>query len=149
MEKKLKMLYVEDMQKCYDKTAEVFRNSVEIDWRKSTLEAIDAIYSHPEKYDFAVFDVNLFYNPNKTDKEQSKEGLALIWMLREELKARGINSNLPIFCVSSDGENKPLSIENGATAFLWKKQFWEDKKNTLENLVAQTVFLKENGRQKR
>lgn len=136
MEKKLKMLYVEDMQKCYDKTAEVFGNSVEIDWRKSTLEAIDAIYSHPEKYDLAVFDVNLFYNPNKPDQEQSKEGLALIWMLREELKERGRKPNLPIFCVSSDGENKPLSIENGATSFLWKKQFWENKKNPLENLVA-------------
>ncbi len=136
MEKKLKMLYVEDMQKCYDKTAEVFGDSVEIDWRKTTLEAINAIYSHPEGYDLAVFDVNLFYNPSKPNQEQSKEGLALIWMLREELKERKANPHLPIFCVSSDGENKVLSVENGATDFLWKKQFWEDKKNTLEKLVA-------------
>jgi len=135
MVKKFEMLYVEDMKRCYEKTLELFGDDFNIDWRKSTRDAINAIYSGAEKYDLAALDVNLFYNPNKPDQEQSKEGLALIWMLREELKTKGIKPNLPIFCISSDGENKPLSIENGATKFMWKKQFWsEEGRKTIDNL---------------
>lgn len=130
-----KILYVEDMQECYENTCKAMEGTFEIDWRKNYSEALRAITENLKDYSAAVFDVNLDYKPDLPDDKQTREGLDLIKILKEEAKKQGIS--IPILCASSNGTlYKPLSLEAGADKFLWKKEFWKGKgKEVLEDLI--------------
>lgn len=135
MTDKRKILYIEDMPECYKKTEEALGNDFDIDWRKDGFSAIKAITSNLKDYSAAIFDVNLNYNPNKPENEQSTEGLYLIRILKERCNRWGIK--IPIICASSNGTAyEQFAIEAGADRFLWKKELWEGKgKEVLEELV--------------
>ncbi len=122
---KKKILYIEDMPKCYEKTKEILGEKYNLDWRKTSDEAIDAIKNHLKDYDVIISDVNLTYIPGIPNFDQTKEGLSLIKLAREECKKN--KHKIPIFCVSSNGTNKKPSLKNGANIFMWKKSFWEGK----------------------
>jgi len=130
-----KILYVEDWKECYEKTCKAMGKTFEIDWRKNYSEALNAITENLNDYSAAVFDINLDYNPNLPDNEQTTEGLDLIKILKKEAKKQGIS--IPILCASSNGTlYEPLSLGAGADRFLWKKEFWEGKgKEVLEDLI--------------
>ncbi|GAI24468.1 unnamed protein product [marine sediment metagenome] len=108
---KQRILYVDDMKECFDNTLRALGEGYEIDWRKNPLDAIKAIQENISQYDAAIFDVNLFYDPSKPDTEQTTEGLDLIKILRNKVKATKIY--LPIFCVSSNN-NRESALEKGA-----------------------------------
>lgn len=133
--KKLKVLYIEDMEKCFDNTQRALGNEYEIDWKKNVLDAIEAIKGDISQYDAAIFDVNLLYDSSKPDSEQTKEGLNLIKILREKV------INLPIFCVSSQN-NKKSALEQGVDEFMWKKEFWDGKgKQKLDEYLKKSKNL--------
>jgi hypothetical protein len=134
MTNKKKVLYIEDMKECYEKTSETLGKTFEIDWKNNYSDAFDAINKNLRDYSAAVFDVNLDYNPNLPKNKQTREGLDLIKMTKKEAERQEID--LPIICASSNGElYGKLSIEAGAKIFLYKKEFWENGKEILEALV--------------
>ncbi len=134
MEKKRKILYIEDMKKCYENTCKAMGETFEIDWKNNYSDAFDAITRNIGEYSAAVFDVNLDYNPNLPDNEQTAEGLNLIRMFKREAERQEIN--IPIICASGNGKlYEKLSLEAGANKFLWKKEFWEKGKGVLEDLI--------------
>lgn len=128
MTNKRKILYVEDMEKCYEKTKGAIGNHFDIDWKDNYTDAENSIIKDLHKYSAGIFDVNL------SDNLQSTEGIELIKLARKEAEARNIH--FPILCVSSNGKYKEISIENGADLFFWKKQFWKNGKNILEDLIG-------------
>ena len=130
-----KILYVEDMKKCYERTSETLGKTFEIDWKNNYSEALNAIIKNLGEYSAAVFDVNLDYKPDLPDDKQTREGLDLIKILKEEAKKQSIS--IPIICASSNGAiYEPLSLKAGADKFLWKKELWEGKgKEVLEDLI--------------
>lgn len=130
-----KILYVEDMEDCYCQTKLCLGKDYELDWKKNYSEALNAITENLDNYSAVIFDINLDYNPNLLDKKQTREGLDLIRILKEEAKKQGIS--IPIICASSNGElYKQLALDAGADIFLWKEEFWEGKcKEVLEDLV--------------
>jgi CheY-like chemotaxis protein len=135
MADKRKILYIEDMKECYKKTSEALGQDFEIDWKKNSPDAINAIVKNLKKYSAVVSDVNLYHNPNLPDNEQTTEGLNLIKIAKEEAERQGIS--IPIICVSKNGAlYEKLSLEAGARRFLYKKEFWEGKgKEVLEELI--------------
>jgi CheY-like chemotaxis protein len=135
MTNKRKILYVEDMKECYEKTNETLGKTFDIDWKNNYSEALNAITKNLGEYSAAVFDVNLDYKPDLPDDKQTREGLDLIKILKKEAERQGIS--IPIICASVNGAlYEPLSIKAGADKFLWKKEFWEGKgKEALEELV--------------
>lgn len=135
--KKQRILYVEDMEECFDITSNALGGEYELDWRKDPLEAIKAIQENISQYSAAIFDVNLSYDSSKPDNEQTAEGLDLIKALREKVEATGIC--LPIFCVSSNN-NRESALERGANEFMWKKEFWSGKgKQKLEEYLKAKI----------
>ena len=128
MEKK-KILYVEDMEKCYENTCQTLKG-YDLDWRKNFLEGINAIEEeYVGQYCAAIFDVNLDYNPLKPNNKQTKEGLYLMRKLRKK------SNNLLILCVSSEN-NKENALRNGADIFMFKKEFWSGKgRQKLEEIL--------------
>ena len=135
MENKPKILYIEDMKECYEKTKEALGSEFDIVWRDNCFDAIKTITRYLKEYSAAIFDVNLTYNPELPQDRQTTEGLTLIKILKKECQRQGVN--IPIICASSNGElYKHLSEQAGADKFLWKKELWEEKgKEILENLV--------------
>ena len=132
-----KILYVDDMEECFNRTLEIFGNKYEIDWVDTPLEAIKTIKKDISQYSAAIFDVNLSYDPSKPDNEQTAEGLELIAMLRKEANKQGVY--LPIFCVSSNN-NRESALERGANEFMWKKEFWFGKgKQKLEEYLKAKI----------
>ena len=135
--KKQRILYVEDMEECFDITSNALGGEYELDWRKDPLEAIKAIQENISQYAAAIFDVNLIYDPLKPDTEQTTEGLRLIKALRRKVEA--IEIYLPIFCVSSNN-NRKGALEKGADEFMWKKEFWSGKgKQKLEEYLKAKI----------
>jgi CheY-like chemotaxis protein len=130
-----KILYIEDMKECYEKTKDSIGKDFEIDWKENPFDAIKAITRHLPEYSAAIVDVNLSYNPKLPLDKQSAEGLFLIGIIKQESKRQGVD--IPIICASRNGElYKEPSINAGANAFLWKKELWEGKgKEVLEKLV--------------
>lgn len=130
-----KILYAEDMEECYLQTKFHLGNKYELDWKKNYAEALKAITENLKEYSAAIFDVNLDYNPNLPNAEQTRGGLDLIRIIKE--KAKEQNISIPVICATSNGEMyKELALEAGADVFLWKKEFWESKgKEVLEDLV--------------
>jgi len=127
---KRRILYIEDMSKCFRNTQRALGEEYSLDWKRDSSDAIKAI-ENINQYDAAIIDINLNYNPLKPNNEQIKEGLNLIKILRE--KAKGVN--LPIFCVSSEN-NKEAALNSGADVFMWKKEFWSGKgKEELEKIL--------------
>ena len=129
MEKK-KILYIEDMEECYEKTQQILSKKYDIDWKKNFLEGIKAIREEDVgQYCAAIFDVNLNYDHSKPNNEQTEEGLYLMRILREK------SNELPILCVSSEN-NKEAALRNGADIFMFKKEFWSGKgKEKLEEIL--------------
>ena len=127
---KKKILYIEDMLKCYEKTKESLGEEYNLDWRKNFLEGIKAIREeYVGQYCAAIFDVNLDYDPSKPNNKQTKEGLYLMRMLRKK------SNNLLILCVSSEN-NKESALRNGANIFMFKKEFWSEKgRQKLEEIL--------------
>lgn len=136
MKNKSKILYVEDMKECYEKTQNALGNDFEIAWRDNGFDAIKSITRNLWEYSAAVIDVNLNYNPNLPANKQTTEGLELIKIIKKESKRQGVN--IPIICASSNGTAyEGLSIEAGADRFLWKKELWNGRgKEVLEDLIA-------------
>jgi CheY-like chemotaxis protein len=129
-----KILYVEDMKKCYEKTKETVGKEFEIDWRDNCFDAIKSITRNLKEYSAVIVDVNLNYNPNLPSNKQTTDGLELIKIIKKEFKRQEIN--IPIICASSNGElYKKLALKAGADIFLWKKEFWEKGSKILEELV--------------
>lgn len=130
-----KILYVEDMEKCYLKTKEAFGEEYFIDWKKTEVEAFNAIndlVKNQLAYDAAIFDINLNQNPSIPLNKQTSEGLGLIKRLREK------SEEILILCVSSNGKYKNQALKNGADAFFFKKEFWEEKgKRVLSEILNQ------------
>lgn len=124
---KPKLLYVEDFRKCFEITQEVLGKYYDIDWRKNFIEGAMAM-NDLERYCAGVFDINLDYNPDKPDDEQTKEGFDLIEVVRE----RG--SALPIICASRDNY-RDEALKTGADVFMFKKEFWEKGREALEKLT--------------
>jgi len=124
MEKK-KILYIEDMEKCHNLTRQALGDEYKITSVYTPEEAEIEIKTNLKQYDAVISDVNLVYDPSKPNNEQTKEGLELIAMAREESKLR--QKKLPIFCISSDGSHRKSSLKNGANVFMWKKAFWSGK----------------------
>jgi CheY-like chemotaxis protein len=135
MEKSYKILYLEDMKECYEKTEKALGNIFEISWRDNAFDAIKSITRNLRDYSAVIVDVNLNYNPNLPVNKQTTEGLELIKIIKKEFKRQGIE--IPILCASSNGtQYKKASLEAGADIFIWKKELWEDKgKKVLEDLV--------------
>lgn len=141
---KPKILYIEDMEKCHKLTKNSLGNSYEVVSEYTFQEGVKEVKSGIGNYDVLISDVNLFYDPSKSDFEQTKEGLKLIAIARNESIKRGIEK-LPIFCISSDGSHRRLAFASGANIFLFKKEFWDGKgKKYLEMILAHN-----NARQKR
>lgn len=129
-----KILYVEDMKECYERTRETIGNNFEIDWKNNYSGAFDAITNNLMDYSAVIMDVNLNYKPDLPLNEQTTEGLDLIKIIKKEAEKQKIN--IPILCASSNGElYKKLSIKAGADIFLWKKEFWEKGNKVLEDLI--------------
>ena len=128
VDKMKRILYVEDMYKCFEKTKSILGDSYSIDWRKDFRQGLEAL-SNIDKYCGGVFDVNLNYDPEKPNGEQTKEGLSLIKLVRE----RG-GEDFPIICVSSMN-NEQEALECGANLFMFKKEFWSGGKKILDNLI--------------
>lgn len=130
-----KVLYVEDMKECYEKTEKALGDLFEIAWRDNCFDAIRSITRNLRDYSAVIVDVNLNYNPNLPPNKQTTEGLELIKIVKKESKRQGIN--IPIICASSNGvAYEQLSLEAGADRFLWKKELWEGKgKKVLEDLL--------------
>jgi len=130
---KQRILYVEDMEDCFNNTLKAIGRQYELDWIKNSLDAIKVIKGDINQYSVAIFDVNLSYDPLKPNNEQTTEGLELIAMLREEVNKQGID--FPIFCVSSNN-NRKNALEKGANEFMWKEEFWNGKgKQKLEEYL--------------
>jgi CheY-like chemotaxis protein len=130
-----KILYIEDMKSCYDKTSEALGKDFEIDWKQNYSSGIEALSKDLNQYSAGVFDVNLDYNPELPNDQQTREGLELIKLAKQEREKK--NLNFPIICASSNGTlYEKLAIQAGADIFLWKKEFWEGKgKKALEELI--------------
>ena len=129
------ILYIEDMEECYLQTKFSLGENYNIDWKRNYSDALRAITNCLNEYSAAVLDVNLDYNPKLSYAEQTREGLDLIRILKEEAKKKGIS--IPILCASSNGElYKQLALEAGADIFLWKKELWKDGgRKKLEELL--------------
>lgn len=108
----MRILYVEDMRECYEKTKEAFRDE-DVRWVKKITRSFDEIKKYLRKYDKAVVDVNLDFL-----KLESEEGLNIIRKLRE------FRRDLEIICVSSQ-DYKEKALEAGANKFVYKKEFWK------------------------
>lgn len=139
MTNKMKILYIEDMEECYEKTKEALGSEFDIDWRNNPFDAINAIIRHLPEYSAAIIDVNLSYNPNLPSDKQSADGLELIKIIKKESKrwSKIQKTNIPVICASSNGtQYEKASYEAGADRFLWKKELWEGKgKEILEELI--------------
>jgi CheY-like chemotaxis protein len=134
MKNKRKILYIEDIEECYKKTNETIGKSFEIDWKNNYSDTFDAINNTLINYSAIIVDVNLDYDPNKSDSEQTRQGLDFIKMAKREMERQEIN--IPIICASSNGKlYKKLSLEAGADIFLWKGELWERGKEVLEDLI--------------
>jgi CheY-like chemotaxis protein len=133
MKNKRKILYIEDMEECYKKTKEAIGNDFEIDWKKNFYDALEAIDTHLADYAAVISDINLDYKPDKPNSEQTRYGLYLIKIIKEEAQRQKIK--IPVICASSNGVYREPSLEAGANSFLWKKELWEGKgKKTLDDL---------------
>ena len=123
-----KILYVEDMIKCYEKTLEILGNDYNLDWRKDFISGLKAM-TEPETYYAGIFDVNLNYDPLKSSEQQTKEGLKLIKIVK---LVKGLD--FPVICISAM-DNRKEALEQGADLFMWKKEFWEKGKKTLDEIL--------------
>lgn len=126
---KLKLLYVEDFKKCFEITQEVFGKEYSVDWRKNFIEGAMAM-NNLEQYCAGVFDINLEYNPDKSDYEQTKEGLDLIEVARDR------DSSIPIICASKDNY-RDEALERGADLFMFKKEFWSRGPEAIDRLIKE------------
>lgn len=134
MTNKMKILYIEDMEECYERTNEIFKKNFEIDWKKNYDDALNAIQGNFEQYFAGIFDVNLNYNPSLPIEMQSTEGFELIALAKKERERK--NLSFPILCASSNIDYKEGALKRGADIFLCKKELWEGKgKEILEELI--------------
>jgi CheY-like chemotaxis protein len=125
-----RILYIEDMQACYDKTIAALGPEYDLDWRKNLPEAMQAL-KNIKAYNAVVLDGNLDYNDSLPDDAQSVEGLEII----REIRRRG--SNIPIIFASCNGTSIPRALKEGANFVMWKKEFWNGKgKAKLEGLLG-------------
>lgn len=139
-----KILYIEDMEECHELTKEALGGSYEIDSAYTFEQAKERIIKNIRNYEAVISDVNLVYDETKRDNEQTKEGIDSIMLAREESKKARIKK-LPIFCISSDGAHRKLSLKTGANIFMWKKEFWSGKgKDYMDRILN-----KRHGRQER
>ena len=129
-----KILYVDDMKECYEKTKEALGDVFEIDWKDNYVKGLNAIKEHFEDYSAVVFDVNLNYNPRLKKNMQTTKGLDLIEIAKIERIMGGVTT--PILCVSANGRYRRPALHRGADLFLWKKEFWNGKgRKALEELI--------------
>lgn len=135
MANKRKILYIEDMKECYEKTNEALGETFEISWRDNCFDAIKSITRNLREYSAVILDINLNYNPSLPANKQTTEGLSLIRIVKKEAERQGVN--IPILCATSNGtQYEKACLEAGADKFLWKKEFWEGKgKEVLEELI--------------
>ncbi len=135
MEKIHKILYVEDMKGCYEKTEKALGKVFEIAWRNNAFDAIKSITRNLREYSAVILDINLDYNPNLPLNKQTTEGLELIKIVKKESERQGVN--IPIICATSNGTGyEKKSLDAGANICLWKKELWGEKgKTILEELV--------------
>jgi CheY-like chemotaxis protein len=135
MTKTHKILYVEDMKGCYERTKNALGNMFEIDWKTNFLDALNTIETNLTDYSAVISDINLKYNPDLPLNKQTTEGLELIKIIKKESERQGVN--IPIICATSNGtQYEKKSLEAGANICLWKKELWGEKgKTILEELV--------------
>lgn len=139
-----RVLYIEDMERCHKLTRNALEGLAEVDSVYTKEEAKKIIKGSLRDYDAIICDVNLVYDENKPDNEQTTEGLELIALSRKTAKECGLGK-LPIFCISSEGRHKKPALKAGANIFLWKRVFWGGKGR--EYLEAILKHLKRDGRQ--
>jgi len=126
---KPRILYVEDMRKCYELTQKVFGDDYDINWKRTPWTATRVIMDGLIDYCVGVFDVNLQYDSSKPDDKQTREGLWLIGLARE------INPKIPLLCVSSQNHSDD-ALSKGADGFVWKREFWRGKgREEIERLL--------------
>ncbi len=128
-----KVLYVEDIKECYEKTKSAIGKKFEIDWKTNYADAFISINKNLEQYSAGIFDINLGYNSSLPNNLQTTEGFDLIKRVHKERKNR--NLHFPIICTSSNGNYKEKALKSGADLFLWKKEFWENGQKILEELI--------------
>ena len=109
-----RILYIEDMKKCYELTKEVLGNDVNIRWVKKITYEFDKIISHLETYDSVIVDANL-----NDSIPETEEGIDIIRKLRET------SSDIEIICISIVDKRKK-ALDAGANYFMFKRQFWEN-----------------------
>jgi len=139
MKNKPRVLYIEDMPRCYDAVQNALGMDYELDWKKTPLEAREAIKHELGTYVAVILDINLVYDPNKQDGEQTKEGLPLIKLIRKEaLRGRNIDDKLPILVATTEKTIRKIALRNGANIVLpYKKALWDGKgKFYLEKMLA-------------
>ncbi|MFH1521598.1 MAG: hypothetical protein ABIF18_01435 [archaeon] len=130
---KPKILYVEDERECYKKTLELFGEDFDFDWRRFNGEVLPRIYNKELlKYSAGVFDVNLFYEPHLPYNEQTKDGLILIKLAKQEAEKNRIK--FPILCISERNEEE-VALKAGADLFMFKKEFWDRGREVLGKLI--------------
>src|SRR3989338_6169007 len=110
-----RILYIEDMRECYDKTVAALGHEYDLDWRKNLLEAMQAL-GHIKVYNAVVCDGNLTYDDSLPDDVQSVEGLEII----REIRRRG--SNIPIVFASCTRTSIERALKLGANFSMFKKQ---------------------------
>lgn len=120
-----KILYVEDMEECFERTKKILGETFELDWKKGYIETIKAIYGN-NFYNIAIIDVNLGWGDSN-----SKEGLELIPHIKTG------KEGIPII-VYSINNYKEEALEKKADLFIFKKEFWEKGKQVLEELLKNT-----------
>jgi DNA-binding response OmpR family regulator len=120
-----KILYVEDMKECFERTRNSLGRGYSVDWRETLEEGAKALCEN--EYSAVLIDINLYYDPSKPSEEQTKEGLKLVELAREI-------SDTPIICISARN-NREESLRSGADLFMFKKEFWRNGKETLEGLL--------------
>lgn len=113
---KNRILYIEDMKRCYHLTKESLSPKSELRWIRKITPAFDKIEKYLTSYDKVIVDVNLdISNP------ETEEGLEIIKRLRK------MSKDLSIICVSSE-DKKIESLQSGANEFIFKKQFWKNER---------------------
>jgi len=124
-----KILYIEDMEICYQKTRQALGCNYELDWRQNIFSAMQAIWDIDE-YDAVVIDGNLIYDSNISNDEQSTEGIEIAKIIRAN------NPKIPILFSSSNQKIIQKARDSGVETAMFKRQFWEGKgKEKLEELL--------------
>ncbi len=128
-----KLLYVEDMKECYEKTKSTIGSEYIIDWKTDFIDAFNAI-KNLEEYSAGIFDINLDYDSTLPEDKQTTQGFDLIRFAKMERERRKIH--FPIICVTGNIKYKSRAMILGADKFLCKKEFWKNANNFLEEIIG-------------